>query len=94
MSESTTGHISSCPAMCGPAGVAGQLACDGGDVGPRAPAGDGELAGDAAQLDGVGVHPLHGREGVQRGGGEASLGGVAVIHRHDHRARARAEVPA
>src|SRR6185312_1926473 len=69
-------------------GVAGQLARDGGDVGPRAPAGDGELTGDAAQLDGIGARPLHGREGVQRGGGKANLRSVAVIHRHDHRARA------
>src|SRR6185437_15296541 len=32
------------------AGVAGQLAGDSGDVGPRAPAGHGELTGDAAEL--------------------------------------------
>ncbi len=46
------------------------------------------------RLSAFAADPPHGREGVLRGCGEAVLGGVPVVHRHDHRARARAKVPA
>ena len=83
MSQSVTGVSSSWPAISGPAGVARQPADDGGEVAARAPPGDGELARDAAELDGVLGDPLDGGERIVDGGREAVLRRVAVVDRHD-----------
>ena len=77
-----------------PAGVTCQLCRHGGDVGPGAPAGHGQLPGDAAELDGVVGDPPDRSEGVVGRCREPCLGSVAVVHRHDHRIGTDAQVAA
>ena len=56
----------------------------GREVAARAVAGHGD-GGVAAQLAGVGDHPLGGGHGVVDAGGEGVLRRQPVVHRHHHR---------
>ena len=65
-----------------PAAPTGALGDGGGEIAPGAVTGHAQAAGVTAELGGVGGHPGHGGVAVVEGGGEAVLGGEAVVDAH------------
>jgi hypothetical protein len=78
----------------GSAGVTRQLAVTAATLAPALQPHTASCTGDAAELLAVLGDPPHRGEAVVGGRGEAGLGGVAVVDRHDHGVGPHAQVAA
>lgn len=76
------------------AGIAGDQASDGGEVGARAVTGDGDAGGVESEFRAVAGDPADGIHGVVDGGGEAVFGREAVIDGEDGGSGSEGKAPA